>query len=108
VLVLADQPSENRSTLDPLAVETQDGMARAWRAKLQRSMWPAAVVVGAVSGEDGPQMSLAQDVRMRSVSSVLAVRTNRSAKQFALGHCGGIFTASIPAPARTASNELVN
>jgi hypothetical protein len=29
---------------------------------------------------------------MRSVSSVLAVSTNRSAKQFALGQRGGIFT----------------
>src|SRR4030088_3147533 len=29
---------------------------------------------------------------MRSVSSVLTVRTNRSAKQFALGHRGGILT----------------
>ena len=38
---------------------------------------------------------------MRSVSSVLAVRTNRSAKQFALGHRGGILTVSMPAPAKT-------
>jgi hypothetical protein len=29
---------------------------------------------------------------MRSVSSVLAVSTNRSAKQFARGQRGGIFT----------------
>jgi transposase len=41
---------------------------------------------------------------MRSVTSVLTVRTNRSAKQFALGHCGGLFTVSMPAPAKTASN----
>jgi hypothetical protein len=37
---------------------------------------------------------------MRSVSSVLAVRTNRSAKQFARGQRGGIFTLSILALAR--------
>jgi hypothetical protein len=36
-------------------------MIGAWRAKLQRSMWPAAVVVGAVLGKDGPQMALAED-----------------------------------------------
>jgi hypothetical protein len=42
------------------------------------------------------------------VRSVLTVRTNHSAKQFALGHRGGILTASMPAPARTASNEAVN
>jgi hypothetical protein len=32
----------------------------------------------------------------------------RSAKQFARGQRGGIFTVSMPAPARTASNEVVN
>ena len=42
------------------------------------------------------------------MSSVLAVRTNRSAKQFALGHRGGIFTALMPAPARTVSKVVVN
>jgi hypothetical protein len=60
-LVLADQPSENRPTPDPLAVETQGEMIGAWRAKLQRSMWPPAVVVGAVPGKDGPQVALAED-----------------------------------------------
>jgi hypothetical protein len=34
-------------------------------------------------------------IRMRSVSSLLAVRANCSAKQFARGQCGGIFTVSI-------------
>jgi hypothetical protein len=45
---------------------------------------------------------------MRSVSSMLAVRTKRSAKQFARGHRGGIFTVSIPVPARTVSKAVVN
>jgi hypothetical protein len=36
-------------------------MIGAWRAKLQGSMWPAAVVVVGVPGEDGTQMSLAED-----------------------------------------------
>jgi hypothetical protein len=36
-------------------------MIRAWRAKLQRSMWPPAVVVGAVPGKDAPQVALAED-----------------------------------------------
>ena len=60
-LVLADQPSENRPTPDPLAVETQGEMIGAWRAKLQRSMGAPAVVVGAVPGKDGSQVSLAED-----------------------------------------------
>ena len=42
------------------------------------------------------------------MSSVLAVSTKRSAKQFARGHRGGILMVSIPAPARTASNDAVN
>ena len=33
----------------------------AWRAKLQRSMWPLAVVVGGVSGQDNPQVVFAGD-----------------------------------------------
>ena len=41
---------------------------------------------------------------MQSVSSVLRVRTNRSAKQFARGYRGGFFTVSMTAPAKTASN----
>jgi hypothetical protein len=36
-------------------------MIGAWRAKLQRSMWAPAVVVGAVPGKDGSQVSLAED-----------------------------------------------
>ena len=45
---------------------------------------------------------------MRSVNSVRTVRTKRSAKQFARGQRGGIFTTSIPASARTASNDAAN
>src|SRR5215203_741403 len=36
-------------------------MIGVWRAKLQCSMWPAAVVVGGVPGEDGPQVVSAED-----------------------------------------------
>ena len=36
-------------------------MIGAWWAKLQRSVWPAAVVVGGVAGKEGPQMSFAED-----------------------------------------------
>jgi hypothetical protein len=45
---------------------------------------------------------------MRPARSVLAVSAKRSAKQFACGHPGGIFTVSIPGPARTASKAVVN
>jgi hypothetical protein len=59
--VLADQPSENRSAPDPLVLEIQGGMIGASRAKLKCSMWPPAVVVSAVLGEDGPQVAFAED-----------------------------------------------
>jgi hypothetical protein len=36
-------------------------MIRAWRAKLQRSMWPPAVVMGAVPREGVSQVSFAED-----------------------------------------------
>jgi hypothetical protein len=36
-------------------------MIWAWREKSLRSMWPSTVVVGAVGGEDGPQVPLAED-----------------------------------------------
>jgi hypothetical protein len=42
------------------------------------------------------------------VTSVRTVNTKRSAKQFARGHHGGIFTASMPASASTASNDAAN
>lgn len=41
------------------------------------------------------------------MSSALIVRTNRSAKQFARRHCGGILTTRMPTSARTASNDVV-
>ena len=36
------------------------------------------------------------------------VSTNRSAQQFARGQWGGILTISIPASAKTASNDAAN
>ena len=50
----------------------------------------------------------APKISIRPVTSVRAVSTNRCAQAFARGLRGGIFTASMPALARTASNEAVN
>ena len=47
-------------------------------------------------------------ISIRSVTSARTVRTKRSAKQFARGHRGGIFTIAMPASAMTASSEAVN
>src|SRR3954463_9267958 len=70
-------------------------------------MWPAAVVVGAVLGENSPQVAFAEDEE--AVGELFSGSQDEAfGKQFARGHRGGIFTVSIPAPARTASNEVVN
>jgi hypothetical protein len=71
-------------------------------------MWPPTVVVGvgAVFGKDTPQVPLAED--QDGVGEFGSVSTNRSPKQFALGHRGGIFTVPMPAPVRAASNDVVN
>jgi hypothetical protein len=42
-------------------VTVRGGVIGAWRDTLQCSVWPAAVVVGAVLGEDGPQVPFAED-----------------------------------------------
>ncbi len=47
-------------------------------------------------------------ISIRSVSSAHRVRIQRSAYAFARGHCGGVFTTSMPAPARTWSKASVN
>jgi hypothetical protein len=100
-------PSQHRSAPYPLLIKTRSGMIGAWREKAQRPMWPPPVVVAAVPGKNGPQVP-SPKIRMRSVSSVVAVRTNRLAKQFAFGPRGGSFTMSMAAPARTASKVVVN
>ena len=56
-----DQSAENRSAPESLPVEIPGGRIVAWRAKLQRSMWPLAVVVGGVPGQDKPQVVFAED-----------------------------------------------
>ena len=61
MFVLVDQPSLYRSASDPLVVTVLGGVIGSRRGKLQGSMWSAAVVVGAVQGEDSPQLPFAED-----------------------------------------------
>ena len=69
-------------------------MIGARRDTLQCSGRPAAVVVGAVLGEDGPQVPFAED-QDAVVEFGSGCADERSAKQFALGQRGGILTVSI-------------
>ena len=82
-------------------------MIRARRAKPQRSMWPPAVVVGAVPGKDGPQVSLAEDQ-----DAVSELGSGGQDESFGEAVCSWRSRWDLdcvdPAPARTASNELVN
>jgi hypothetical protein len=62
---------------------------------------------GRRTGQDGSQVSFAED--QDAVGEFGSGGQDEAfGEQFALGHRGGIFTVSIPAPARTASNEEVN
>jgi hypothetical protein len=51
--MLVDQAAGDGSASDS-PVEVGGGVIEAWREKAQRSMWPPAVVMGAVLGKDGP------------------------------------------------------
>ena len=61
-------------------------------------MWWASYPARIVRRCRGPKISIG------SVTSVRAVSTNLSAQAFARGLGGGMFTASMPASARTGSN----
>jgi hypothetical protein len=92
-----------------------------------QAAWPVFAAVTALKDEHGLEVSavllrmmerweshpqqafyLARAAVDLGTHAVLAVSTNRSAKQFALGQRGGIFTTSMPTSARTASNDTVN
>ena len=51
--VLVGQSSQYRAASDPVVVTVRGGVIGAWRDRLQCSVWPAAVVVGAVLGLAG-------------------------------------------------------
>jgi hypothetical protein len=70
-------------------------------------MRPPGVAMGGVYGKYFAQVLLAK-ISIRSVTSVRMVDTRRSAKQFARGHRGGIFTTAMPASAIIASNDAAN
>ena len=83
--------------MDPFLGEVGDRVVGPGRAKLAATMGSPSVVLG----QDQPQMPFAED--QHPVGDLgPGCEHNRSAKAFARGLRGGIFTASIPAPARTA------
>jgi tryptophanyl-tRNA synthetase len=77
------------------------------RAKVAGAVGSSAVVVANVFYEHDTQVPLAEDQHMVG-EFARRVRMNRSAKQFARGHRGGVRTRWMPTSARTASNDAVN
>ncbi len=102
-----DKAAEDRSALDLLLGDVSGEVIGPGRAELAAAMGPSSVVVGLVVRQDRPQMSFAED-RIRSVTSVRAVSTNRSAKAFASRLRGRIFAAWMPMLARTTSKDPEN
>jgi hypothetical protein len=66
------------------------------RVEVERAVRASSVVVPRVLGQDSAQVPFTK-INIRSVTSVRTVSTNRSAKVFARGLRGGIFTAVMPA-----------
>src|SRR6266516_4834527 len=78
-VVLIDEAAEDGMAFDPLLGEVGGGMVGPGRAELAAAVGPPPVVMSLVLSQDEPQMSFAED-EYRSVTSVRAVSTNRSAK----------------------------
>lgn len=77
-----------------------------WWLLGERSVWPVAVVVGGVLGQDVRQVPFADDEH--AVGAFAAYRaTRRSANAFARGACGGVLSTSIPAAVKTMSKAAV-
>ena len=82
-------------------------MVGSGRPELSTAMGAASVVVALILGQDRLQMSLAEDQHPvgdlgpggEHESFRVSIRARAS---------GGIFTASVPTPARTASKDSVN
>jgi hypothetical protein len=77
------------------------------RAELAAAMGPSPVVVPGIFGQDRPQVPFAEDQH-----PVGDFGPGSEDESFGIGVArglrGGIFTASMPASARTASNDAVN
>jgi hypothetical protein len=87
--------------------EVRDGVGWLRWVKVAGLVRSLAVVVANVVREHDTQVPLTED--HHAVGEFGSqVRMNRSAKQFARGHRGGILTTWMPPSARTASNDAVN
>jgi hypothetical protein len=60
-LVFVDEATEDGPALDPLLGEVGDGVVWPGRAELAAAMGSSSVVMGLILGQDGPQVSLAED-----------------------------------------------
>jgi len=77
-LILIDEAAEDRPTLDPLLGEVRDRVIGPGRAELTAAMGPPPVVVALVLARS-VRRCRSPKISIRSVISVRAVSTNRSA-----------------------------
>ena len=101
-LVFADEAAEDGPALDSFLGEVGDRVIGPGRAELAAAMGSTSVVMARVLGQDRPQMPFAED--QHPVGDLGPGGEHEPFRiAFARGLRGGIFTASMPAPARTAS-----
>jgi hypothetical protein len=92
---------------DPLLGKVRDRVIGPGRAELAAAMGTTSVVMGLVLGQDRPQVPSAEDEH--PVGDLCPGGEHEPFRvAFARGLRGGIFTASMPASARTASDAPVN
>jgi hypothetical protein len=75
---LVDEAAEDRPTVDPFLGEIGDGVVGPGRVELAAAMGTPSVVVGLVLART-VRRCRSLKISIRSVTSVRAVRTNRSA-----------------------------
>jgi hypothetical protein len=76
--MLGDQSAEDGRAFDPFVGQVNDGTVGAWGLQLQGSVWTQPVVVPGVFSKC-LRRCRSLKMSMRSVTSVRAVSTNRSA-----------------------------
>ena len=101
LLVFVEETAEDGPTFDPLLGKVGDGVVGPGRAEFAAALGALSVVAAGISGEDRPQVPFTEDQHPGGEHERFGIGVRPRAS-------GGIFTASMPTPAGTASNDAVN
>lgn len=105
--VFVDQATENASTLDPFRCHMGDWVVELGWLEVQRAVRASSIVVPRVLGQDNAQVPFTED--QHPIGYLCPNREHEPLRVgIRTGLRGGIFTAVMPASARTASNDAVN